>query len=236
MALFLPCKHWFHEDCVVMWLKEHNTCPICRTPIEKNERQSGQGGGDGSASDNSPNNSRGGNQPGAAAAGPSQAGPNRWFTVGFGGPPGGGAAAGGSNNLPHGDLGLRPSPNTRPPSYRNSRLNEAIRNVTSTQGRQRERDREQGSSSSVGYDTSRLQRRNSMSPTSPRQTAPGDAGSRVRQRSPSQSSTRWAASDQGESNQLSQRQSGRGPLSWIRDRLPGGGGSNNGSSRHGDQS
>jgi hypothetical protein len=31
----LPCKHWFHGECVVLWLKEHNTCPICRTPIEK---------------------------------------------------------------------------------------------------------------------------------------------------------------------------------------------------------
>ncbi|KAK3688157.1 hypothetical protein B0T22DRAFT_439720 [Podospora appendiculata] len=30
----LPCKHWFHGECVTLWLKEHNTCPICRTPIE----------------------------------------------------------------------------------------------------------------------------------------------------------------------------------------------------------
>lgn len=33
-AIVLPCKHWFHEECVVLWLKEHNTCPICRAPIE----------------------------------------------------------------------------------------------------------------------------------------------------------------------------------------------------------
>ncbi|KAH8201256.1 hypothetical protein TruAng_004573 [Truncatella angustata] len=33
-ALVLPCKHWFHEECAVLWLKEHNTCPICRAPIE----------------------------------------------------------------------------------------------------------------------------------------------------------------------------------------------------------
>ncbi|KAJ9137317.1 Ring finger domain-containing protein [Pleurostoma richardsiae] len=31
----LPCKHWFHGECVVLWLKEHNTCPICRHPIEE---------------------------------------------------------------------------------------------------------------------------------------------------------------------------------------------------------
>ena len=29
----LPCKHWFHEDCVGAWLKEHDTCPHCRQGI-----------------------------------------------------------------------------------------------------------------------------------------------------------------------------------------------------------
>ena len=29
----LPCKHWFHGDCVGAWLKEHNTCPHCRQGI-----------------------------------------------------------------------------------------------------------------------------------------------------------------------------------------------------------
>ncbi len=31
----LPCKHWFHPECATIWLKEHNTCPICRAPIEQ---------------------------------------------------------------------------------------------------------------------------------------------------------------------------------------------------------
>ncbi|KAL6719902.1 hypothetical protein ACLMJK_001823 [Lecanora helva] len=29
----LPCKHWFHEECVGVWLKEHDTCPHCRQGI-----------------------------------------------------------------------------------------------------------------------------------------------------------------------------------------------------------
>ncbi|KAF3055645.1 putative RING finger protein P32A8.03c [Daldinia childiae] len=33
-AVVLPCKHWFHEQCAVLWLKQHNTCPICRASID----------------------------------------------------------------------------------------------------------------------------------------------------------------------------------------------------------
>lgn len=29
----LPCKHWFHHQCVAAWLCEHNTCPHCRKGI-----------------------------------------------------------------------------------------------------------------------------------------------------------------------------------------------------------
>ena len=29
----LPCKHWFHGECVGAWLKEHDTCPHCRKGI-----------------------------------------------------------------------------------------------------------------------------------------------------------------------------------------------------------
>lgn len=29
----LPCKHWFHHECVKPWLQSHDTCPHCRKGI-----------------------------------------------------------------------------------------------------------------------------------------------------------------------------------------------------------
>jgi hypothetical protein len=37
----LPCRHWFHHECISAWLSEHDTCPHCRKGITKPSGNSG---------------------------------------------------------------------------------------------------------------------------------------------------------------------------------------------------
>ncbi|KND90462.1 putative RING finger protein P32A8.03c [Tolypocladium ophioglossoides CBS 100239] len=222
-AVFLTCKHWFHEECVVLWLKEHNTCPICRTPVEKrggNGSSSNDVGGDGTSH-------TAGSRPGPGLRNPSSSGPSSEvpgspgaFRGSFSGSFGGafGRHTGVSTDASTGSA-VRPIPGARA-----DHLNDALRTISAIQ-LERDLQRGRGAPSQYSYDTSRLQRRTSISPTSPRETASADYGARMRQRSPSENSRREQA-DGGSS-----RQTGQGAINWLRDRFSGGGGSNQGSSR-----
>lgn len=35
----MPCHHEFHSDCISKWLKENNTCPLCRSDIAERLRK-----------------------------------------------------------------------------------------------------------------------------------------------------------------------------------------------------
>ena len=35
----LTCRHSYHQQCVTSWLTNHNTCPLCRLELPKEENK-----------------------------------------------------------------------------------------------------------------------------------------------------------------------------------------------------
>mmetsp|Transcript_30903 Transcript_30903/g.43069 ORF Transcript_30903/g.43069 Transcript_30903/m.43069 type:complete len:278 (-) Transcript_30903:413-1246(-) len=40
----LPCGHTFHRECVIQWLKQKNSCPLCRAKIDNGDDKKIEGG------------------------------------------------------------------------------------------------------------------------------------------------------------------------------------------------
>jgi hypothetical protein len=130
-VLVLPCKHWYHGECVILWLKEHNTCPVCRTPIENRQ-------GAGSSSNNpNPDNHNNSNNP-REFPGPSTSTPGPGPGPGPGAFPGGPGPTFTTSTSTYGpftftSLTARPRPERERPTMRSPRENadrlNAIRNV-----------------------------------------------------------------------------------------------------------
>lgn len=214
----LPCKHWFHGECVVLWLKEHNTCPICRTPIEKrgeNSNGGNSGNGDNGTRDGSGNQQ----QPRIPGARPGPFG--ALFSAEPFSPQGGPGSSAAPGSQQYNTRGART------PEDRERRLN-SIRNLTGASS--------YGTSAS---DSSRYggQRRDSWSPTSPGPTSVASARNRSppgpRARLGRANSSGLGECDSQPSSRDNSSSSGNAggssnPLSWIRDRISGSGGSASG--------
>lgn len=58
-ATEMPCKHKFHERCILPWLELHSSCPVCRFQIPADESKNFGGGVDSNLVEGSGENSSG---------------------------------------------------------------------------------------------------------------------------------------------------------------------------------
>ncbi|XP_022147728.1 probable E3 ubiquitin-protein ligase RHC1A isoform X2 [Momordica charantia] len=48
----MPCNHIYHSDCILPWLVQHNTCPVCRLELPQQDTRHAWSGGSSSSSSN----------------------------------------------------------------------------------------------------------------------------------------------------------------------------------------